>query len=113
LGITSYFVFYTTLIPAWFLVLLVARDVLIGTGTWMVARAAPGMPLRHRAHGKAASALMFALFVWTLTGEIEVGRQWLLYAVALLVVVSTLAYAIEGVVAWRDRRRWDQRLGSD
>lgn len=104
LGITAYFVFFTTLIPGWFLALLLLRDVVIGAGTWLVSRVAPGVRLRHRAHGKAASALMFLLFVWTLLNIADGGRQMLLLAVSALVLLSTTAYVVEGVQAWRGRR---------
>lgn len=109
LGITSYFVLFTPLIPLWFLLLILGRDLVIGAGTWWVRRVAPGMPLRHRAHGKAASTVMFGLFTWTLLGGAEAGRQLLLLGVAGLVVVSTVAYVAEGTLAWRERRTWDDQ----
>lgn len=109
IGITSYFVFFTPLIPMWFLLTILGRDLVIGAGTWLVGRVAPGMPLRHRAHGKAASTVMFGLFLWTLLGAAEAGRQAFLFGVAGLVVLSTAAYVAEGTLAWRDRRIYDVR----
>ena len=104
LCITGYFVFFTPFIPLWFLLLILARDLVIGAGTGLVGRLAPGMPLRHRTHGKAASTLMFGLFVWTLLGDAEFLRRWFLLAVAGLVALSTVAYVAEGVRSLRDRR---------
>lgn len=85
-----------TSIPLWLLLVVVARDLLLG-GSWLVT-ALQGRPVRvvHRPHGKIASTLLFVLLLAVLAG---VGAAWvgpMSLVVATAVIGSTVQYGREG-----------------
>lgn len=85
-------------IPLWFLTLLIVRDLLLLAG-WSIVRHRRGfVAVVHRAHGKATSALLFAMLVVFSAGIGERVTWPLLVATAAVVATSTGLYVREG---WR------------
>ena len=107
LGITGYFVFFDPRLPFWFLALLILRDLATGLGVWVLVRFVPGAHLEHRVHGKAASALMFGLFLWVTLGAAATVKDVLVLTVSALVAVSTVVYVWDGARVYRRRPRTD------
>jgi cardiolipin synthase (CMP-forming) len=92
-------------LPIWFLVLLVGRDLLLGSG-WLVLRAA-GVPFEvfHHVLGRAATAGVFATLLW-LTIGIESDVFWaVLMLTAALIWTSLAAYLADAWTAVRRARR--------
>lgn len=96
LAIATFFVFVDPRLPQWFLGLLVGRDLLIGVGTWIALRRGGGDALRHEAHGKAASTVVFLLFVALVAGASEGLVGWLVIGSAVAVTASTVGYLVGG-----------------
>ncbi len=85
-----------TSIPMWLLLVVVARDLLLG-GSWLVT-ALQGRPVRviHRPHGKIASTLLFFLLLGVLAGlGPGLVTPWAV-VVAAVVIGSTVQYGREG-----------------
>lgn len=83
-------------LPLWLLVVVVARDLLLG-GSWLLT-ALQGRPVRvvHRPHGKIASSLLFLLLVAVLAGAGSALVRPLTMVVALVVIGSSVQYGREG-----------------
>lgn len=78
------------------LILVIARDVLLGIGWLTVKTRRPDAAVEHRGHGRLSSAVVFALF-----GLVTLGLSgpWLgpsVVAIAVVVVLSTAAYMRKG-----------------
>jgi phosphatidylglycerophosphate synthase len=90
-----------TALPFWLMLILATRDFLLAMGWYAVRRRHGEVKAEHRWHGKAASALLFALVFSALGGA----AQWLVVLGAGIVVVfvvpSTIAYLSSG---WRQLR---------
>jgi phosphatidylglycerophosphate synthase len=91
-------------VPAWFLVLLIARDALLLVGWLLVRRRAGAVDAEHRFHGKVASLLLFLLLFVLGTGLPGSATAALLVGVATLVVISTALYARDGWRQWTAAR---------
>lgn len=88
-------------LPVWFWLLIVGRDVLLGTGYLVLYSRRGSVDTEHRAHGKIASVLLFALVLSTCTtlpGSIVAAAIGLTAAV---IAVSTLDYLRRGFLALR------------
>ena len=84
--------------PLWFLVLLIGRDAVLLAG-WAIVRHRRGtVTVVHHVHGKATSALLFAMLVVFSAGIGEQVTWPLLVGAAVVVVVSTALYVRDG---WR------------
>lgn len=83
-------------IPVWFLVLLVARDMLLLTGVVVIRMRKGKVAVRHRVHGKTSSVLLFLLLLAFTARHGEVVTLPLLVAIAVLVVWSTALYVRDG-----------------
>lgn len=84
--------------PLWFLVLLVGRDAVLLAG-WAIVRHRLGtVAVVHRAHGKATSALLFAMLVVWSAGIGERVTWPLLVGAAVAVSISAALYVRDG---WR------------
>ena len=68
LSLGAYFTFVDQQLPLWFFGLLLARDVLLGIGTYRLHSLGPDTSFEHRYHGKLASTLIFALLVMLTLG---------------------------------------------
>ena len=97
LGVTAWFVFVDPRIPLWFLALLVGRDALIGVGSWLVVRGGHASVLRHAPHGKAATAVVFALSLSLVLPGLEALVPWALTAATGAILLSTGAYVVLGL----------------
>ncbi len=88
-------------VPAWFLGLLLGRDLALAAGWLSVRRRRGHVAVIHRWHGKAASVLVFAILIW-ITGDF--GRAALppaMVLTAVLVVLSTAQYCWFGWTQYR------------
>lgn len=88
-------------IPLWFLLLLVARDLVLATGSLLVRRRHGAVDVEHKVHGKLVSLLQFALLLGITLG---LGSRAVLVGVvgvAALTVPSTLGYVRHGMRQWR------------
>jgi phosphatidylglycerophosphate synthase len=88
-------------IPLWFLLLLVARDLVLATGSLFVRRRHGAVDVEHRVHGKLVSLLQFALLLGITLGLGPRGVLVGVVAVAALTVPSTLGYVRHGLRQWR------------
>jgi len=87
-------------IPVWFLLLLVARDLVLGTGSLLLRRRRGAVDVEHRVHGKLVSLLLFVLLLAItlgLPGEFALAGVLLVSAIA---VPSTLGYVRHGFRQW-------------
>lgn len=92
-------------LPAWFLALLVARDLVLGGG-WLALRSrAIPYPVVHRIHGRAATAGVFAMLFWLTAGIQAPGFAALLVVTAALVWVSAGAYVADAWITAHRRPR--------
>lgn len=84
-------------LPPWLLGVALVRDALLGGG-WL-ASVLRGRPVAvvHRAHGKASSALVFAVLLGATVGADDRLLAAVSAAVAGLVVISTVRYVSEGL----------------
>lgn len=96
LAVTGFFVFVDPRLPFWFFGLLVARDLFIGIGTWVALKGDRRGSLRHELHGKAASSIIFVLFVVLVAGGPTYAERALLFGSTIAVLVSTAGYAMSG-----------------
>jgi cardiolipin synthase len=87
-----------TPLPVWLMLALAARDLLLSAGWWLVHRKRGAVNAEHRWHGKASSALLFALIIAALAGASASIVAFGAAVVLVLVVPSTIAYLIAG---WR------------
>lgn len=85
-------------IPLWFLLLVFARDLALLLGYLSVRRRVGSVEVVHRAHGKFASVLLFALLVWINAGGSDRVVGVVVPVFALVVASSALAYVRDG---WR------------
>jgi phosphatidylglycerophosphate synthase len=90
-------------LPLWFMVWLIARDVLLGGG-WLVLRMGGGVHVEHRWHGKLASLLMFGLVFWVAAGGSRGVSDVLVVVLTVLTVLSTGGYVRDGVAQLPSRR---------
>jgi cardiolipin synthase len=84
-------------VPLWFLLLLIARDLLLGLGLLGLRRRVRGLRVVHRWHGKLASLLLFVLMIWATTGagaRLATGA-WI--ALGAWIAASTAAYVLDGL----------------
>lgn len=110
-------------VPLWILILLIARDLLLGIGM-LIVRKYRARPIDVLYLGKIATALIFIGFTWILLdvpvisgfGWIDV--TWLpllntqsacvgflpLYAGIICSVITFIAYALEAILVYRDAR---------
>jgi cardiolipin synthase len=88
-------------VPVWFLALLIARDALLLCGLVLLRARAGRVEVVHRAHGKAASLVLFVLLIMLTAGLRGSVMTTLLTCTAVLITVSTALYARDG---WRQRR---------
>lgn len=87
-------------VPLWFLVLVLARDVVLAAGTSAVRLRRGEVQVVHEPHGKLASFLLFVLLVWV---TVDLPRGPVLPALAgisAIVLMSTLVYVREGWRQW-------------
>jgi len=85
-------------IPMWFFAVVVARDVVLGVG-WLLIRAKRGtVVVEHEQHGKLASFLTFLMLFWITAGLPDIGGMWVVIALTILIVASTVRYFQAG---WR------------
>jgi len=95
--ITAFYVFVDPRLPLWFLGILILRDLVIGVGSWIAVRKGLGDTLRHEAHGKLASLVVFSLFLGLLLPVPAIVTPWLLGGATLAVTVSTVGYIVLGI----------------
>jgi phosphatidylglycerophosphate synthase len=88
-------------IPLWFLLLLVARDLVLASGSLLVRRRHGAVDVEHKVHGKLVSLLQFALLLAITLGLGRLGVLLGVVAVAVLTVPSTLGYVRHGIRQWR------------
>ena len=88
-------------IPLWFLLLLVARDLVLATGSLLVRRRRGAVDVEHKVHGKLVSLVQFALLLAITLGLGSRGILVGVIAVAALTVPSTLGYVRHGIRQWR------------
>lgn len=100
-ALAAFYVFVDPRLSLWLLGLLVARDLIVGAATVAALRAGLGSEIRHEAHGRLASTLMFALFLTLLMPIAVLPVSWMETVAALAVAVSTLGYVRSGFAAWR------------
>ncbi|MEZ5965678.1 MAG: CDP-alcohol phosphatidyltransferase family protein [Planctomycetota bacterium] len=85
-------------IPLWFLLLVFGRDLLLLAGCLGVRHRAGSVDVVHRAHGRFASVLLFALLVWINVGGGDSVVRVAVPLFAAVVALSTIAYVRDG---WR------------
>ncbi len=84
-------------IPFWFLVLLLARDLLLGFG-WLVLQGRVGkVDVIHRIHGKVSSVLLFVLLLVATANTATSVIAPAIWLITGIVVASTAAYVRTGV----------------
>ncbi len=93
-------------IPWWFVGLIFFRDLALWWGWWRIRRRRGAVRIRHEAHGKVASFLIFLLLVAITAGVRDRSLEWAMWLLAVLVVVSALDYVREG---WRQFRKGNSR----
>ena len=84
------------MLPLWFLILLVGRDLILGIG-WAAIRARTDLRVVHRSHGRLGSVGVFVLVVWLAMGLPQVVVTPLLLATTLVIVRSTVGYSRDGL----------------
>jgi phosphatidylglycerophosphate synthase len=83
-------------LPLWFLTVVFGRDLLLATG-WLLLWGRIGrVEVEHRAHGKGASVLFFALLVLSTADALVVAIPWLMWAITVVVLFSTMDYVAFG-----------------
>ncbi len=82
-------------VPMWLLLLLIGRDAVIVIGYALIWRRRGQVEAEHRAHGKFASLLLFALLLLLSAGAHP--GTWLLLTIAATVTLSTALYVRCGV----------------
>lgn len=93
------------LVPVWFTVLVLGRDVVLGSGT-LLCHLLGGVEVVHRSHGRLVSTIMFVLLVGVAAGIPDAWVFWSVTLIAALVIVSAGRYFLDGY------RQFAQRPGS-
>ena len=88
---------WMTAVPLWFLLLLIARDAVLLTGSLYVRARRGGVAVVHRWHGKLASLLLFAVVPIATSLELPAAEPALFAPLGLLVTLSTLDYFRDGL----------------
>jgi phosphatidylglycerophosphate synthase len=88
-------------LPLWFFALVVARDLVLSVGWFVLHRLHERPPVEHQKHGKVASLAMFLLLGWMIGDLPVVGVTIGTALLAVLVVGSTSAYVVAGWQAHR------------
>ena len=87
--------------PLWFLLLMLGRDAVQGLGWLLLKRRLGTVKVVHRIHGKFSSLLFFVLLVALSAGAPAVWTRPLVWAIAGIIVLSTVAYVRDGGAQWR------------
>jgi cardiolipin synthase len=101
-AVIGFFTLVVPRLPVWFLALLLARDLIVGSGTLVFAKIRPNARLAHRVHGKGASLVLFLLMLALTTGVWGRPGSTLFWSSTFLVGLSTVAYVFEGVARVRE-----------
>ncbi len=88
---------WMTAVPLWFLLLLIARDAVLLTGSLYVRARRGGVAVVHRWHGKLASLLLFAVVPVATSLDVPSAELALFAPLALLVTLSTVDYFRDGL----------------
>lgn len=94
-------------LPLWFLGLLIARDLLLLAGFVAIHRRRGRVHAEHRAHGRVASVLLFALLLTQTAGATAATLQPMLLVTAAVFACSTAAYTLHGVRQFRTKATGD------
>lgn len=104
-SVVAFFTFRASLafapLPAWFLALLVLRDVVLTTGSLIIRRRCGRVDVRHRSHGKLVSLLLFVLLLAVTLGLQRAAALAGVVAIGAIAIPSTLVYMHYGFQQWR------------
>jgi cardiolipin synthase len=92
-------------VPLAFFVLILSRDVVLGTGYLVLRRRALEVDNQHRWHGRVSSALLFALVMLVTAGASAAWLNLLFLLSAGVVGLSTASYVRAGWACWLGRER--------
>jgi phosphatidylglycerophosphate synthase len=92
-------------IPFWFLLLLIARDGLLLLGCFAIWRRRGHVDTEHGRHGKAASLCLFAVLLVCNFAASDAAVATMVGFTAVVVVVSTAIYTVDGVRQFRGGSR--------
>ena len=88
-------------LPAWFLLALVGRDLVLGGGLAFAESRAVRLRVRHRGHGRVTSLLVFAVLGWVALSLPTGAVPALAAATAAVVVGSGWLYLWDGITQAR------------
>jgi len=83
-------------VPAWYVALVLGRDLVLVVGTLLVRARAGSVEVVHHPHGRASTVLLFAILLWITAGLSPAPVPAALVVSALLVAASTVAYVTDG-----------------
>jgi cardiolipin synthase (CMP-forming) len=91
-------------LPIWFPIVVIGRDLILGSGFLLLSRLIDRVEVRPTAIGKLATLFQIVAILWVLLG-IRVGPP--MYAIipaTILTVVSGVQYFFDGIRQWTARR---------